>query len=87
VGEPIQDGAIPINPGSNNLEAITVIQENGFTTAIFSRPVKASDQWDKAIPRAKLKIIFAFNPITNNLLYHGPSRSASRSVDFFAECT
>src|SRR5690242_15939792 len=32
-----------------------------------------------------MKIIFAFNPATNELQYHGPTRSSSRVVNFYSE--
>jgi hypothetical protein len=82
VGMPLKDTMLN---GESNIEEVMVIQENGFTTAMFTRPVEASDKWDKPILNGPTKVIFAFNPITNQFLYHGPTRSSSRMIDFFAD--
>jgi len=84
---------------------IQVVQENGFTSAMFTRLLNTGDSRDKVIQdvrssfldhlsplsefplQTKLRIIFAFNPTTNELQYHGPTRSSARYVNFIEDCT
>eukprot|EP01097_Dermamoeba_algensis_P005564 TRINITY_DN3535_c0_g1_i1.p1 TRINITY_DN3535_c0_g1~~TRINITY_DN3535_c0_g1_i1.p1 ORF type:complete len:537 (-),score=96.12 TRINITY_DN3535_c0_g1_i1:120-1730(-) len=57
---------------------------NGMTTVKFSRPVNSGDKWDKPIRNEAQKVIFAFNALTKDLLYHGPTRSSQKYINLLS---
>jgi len=71
--------------GTNDVTTIFASQDtvSGRSTYIFKRPVKATDAKDKAIEDRPMQIIFAFHPSTNEVKYHGPTRSAATIINFF----
>jgi hypothetical protein len=72
--------------GSDDISTIAMIQENGITSALFTRPIKATDaQFDRPIVVGKMRTIVAFQPVTNMWTYHGPTHSAEFHIDYFGE--
>lgn len=58
---------------------------NGITTIYFTRRRAPGDSCDKPIPyNDYTTLIFAFNPNTKEMLYHGPTRAANNSINFFS---
>lgn len=53
---------------------------------MFRRPMTAADEFDNEITD-DTRIIFAFNPLTNRLKYHGPTRNPDVIIDFQSDCT
>jgi len=82
VGEPTLDVVLG---GHSNLKDVNIVQSDGFTSAMFTRPMEAGDSWDKTLSDRSTHIIFAFNPLTNELQYHGPTRSTNRYVNFVSD--
>jgi len=78
VGEPLLDTVVG---GTDNINLLHYKEGNGFTTVVFSRLVDTGDVYDWEITD-DTKIIFAFNPTTNALRYHGPTRSSTITLDF-----
>ena len=56
--EPINDLS---QSGGENQYTGTVKVENGVLIADVTRPLKATDEWDKEIPRRTTNVIFAKN--------------------------
>jgi hypothetical protein len=44
------------------------------------------DEYDAPITDAQ-KIIYAFNPDTEELKYHGPTRQSGVTIDWISDCT
>ncbi len=59
----------------------------GFTVCGFSRNITVTDSRDHSLPNEDIKIIFAYHPTDDTLLYHGPTRSPEKSINFLIrEC-
>ena len=85
VGPPeLDDGSeTGILNGTSDVYDVFGSEIDGVTTIRFSRKLRTGDIWDKVIPSDDfIKVIFAFNPDTDELFYHGPTRSAERSIRF-----
>lgn len=61
VGPPVLDSSIG---GASQLSDVAVVQENGFTSALFTRPLSASDQWDKPIADVRITAFAFSSPLT-----------------------
>ena len=61
-------------------------QDGAETTIWFTRRFDTGDEaCDKVIPYNNfIQLIFAFNPNTDEMKYHGPTRSATQQVNFFS---
>jgi hypothetical protein len=81
VGVPILD--TDREGGENSISDVNVTREDGVLYAYFTRTLDAHERdFDNDIPDKKIRIIFAFNPITNDLKYHGPTRNPDTMVNF-----
>eukprot|EP00211_Chloroparvula_japonica_P000644 CAMPEP_0119119492 /NCGR_PEP_ID=MMETSP1310-20130426/960_1 /TAXON_ID=464262 /ORGANISM="Genus nov. species nov., Strain RCC2339" /LENGTH=1602 /DNA_ID=CAMNT_0007108933 /DNA_START=190 /DNA_END=4998 /DNA_ORIENTATION=+ len=56
---------------------------DGSTICQFTRPLNSGDDFDKVIDRGLTKIMFAFNPFTDDEVYHGPTRDTNIYINFF----
>jgi hypothetical protein len=57
------------------------------STAMFTRDLGTGyDEYDAPITDAQ-KIIYAFNPDTEELKYHGPTRQSGVTIDWISDCT
>lgn len=95
VGVPLLDIE---NGGEDSLRDVLVERNDGilydpslslltcFRTARFTRDMDTTDELDNPITDG-LRIIFAFNPVTNDLKYHGPTRNPDKIIDFDSLCT
>eukprot|EP00010_Vexillifera_abyssalis_P007008 CAMPEP_0201550312 /NCGR_PEP_ID=MMETSP0173_2-20130828/6678_1 /ASSEMBLY_ACC=CAM_ASM_000268 /TAXON_ID=218659 /ORGANISM="Vexillifera sp., Strain DIVA3 564/2" /LENGTH=1287 /DNA_ID=CAMNT_0047960253 /DNA_START=167 /DNA_END=4030 /DNA_ORIENTATION=+ len=92
VGPPRLDIDIVNNEGVRGVDnvikegefAVRGKQSDGQTYVIFTRPLDTGDRWDKPIPYdAEIQTIFAFNPTTDDFIYHGPTRSAAKFINFY----
>eukprot|EP01125_Pyxidicula_operculata_P017116 TRINITY_DN5960_c0_g1_i1.p1 TRINITY_DN5960_c0_g1~~TRINITY_DN5960_c0_g1_i1.p1 ORF type:complete len:684 (+),score=108.85 TRINITY_DN5960_c0_g1_i1:1085-3136(+) len=82
VGIPVLDTRLN-PPGTDDIIDCVVIQDNKFTSAMFTRKLVTGDTiGDKNILASQIKVIYAFNPISNYLTYHGPTRNSSIFFDF-----
>jgi len=70
--------------GVNSLRNVIVTRVDGILSAQFTRKVVTGDPLDKDITDGT-RIIFAFNPVTNDLLYHGPTRNPDTIIDFMSD--
>jgi hypothetical protein len=68
--------------GSRDILFLSGSEENGVTTIEFRRKLVTGDKWDKDILNRQTKVIFAYNPDTDDFLYHGPTRSAATTINF-----
>jgi hypothetical protein len=61
-------------------------QQTSETTIWFTRKLNTGDNdCDKQIPyNGFIQLIFAFNPTTDEMKYHGPTRSPNQTVNFFS---
>ena len=61
-------------------------QDSAETTVWFTRRLSSGgDPCDKDIPyNGLIQLIFAFNPNTDEIKYHGPTRSATQEVNVFS---
>ena len=50
------------------------------------RRISTEDPWDKTITEGLNKVIFAFNPTENELVYHGPTRSSAARLNLLNTC-
>ena len=81
VGRPALDE--DLEGGSSDVFDVFGAEVDGITTIRFSRKLQSDDAWDKDIPSDDfIKVIFAFNPDTDELFYHGPTRSSARIIRF-----
>eukprot|EP01088_Endostelium_zonatum_P011568 TRINITY_DN25716_c0_g1_i1.p2 TRINITY_DN25716_c0_g1~~TRINITY_DN25716_c0_g1_i1.p2 ORF type:complete len:1320 (-),score=285.30 TRINITY_DN25716_c0_g1_i1:4094-8053(-) len=81
VGVPTLDIDLP--GGRNSVTNVFFMRNDSITTCIFTKPrTPSGDPWDKPIGPGFVKTIFAFNPTTDELVYHGPTRSASMYIDY-----
>lgn len=78
VGVPTPDTELG---GTDDIIWVRGTEQNGITTIEFRRKIDTSDSYDKPITAQDMKLIFAFNPDTDEFLYHGPTRSASVTVN------
>ena len=81
VGVPTPDADLG---GVDNILWFAGNESNGITTIEFRRKLDTGDQWDKVIRPDKMKTIFAFNPLTDDFLYHGPTRASNAYINFLA---
>ena len=80
VGVPTND--TDLNGGQSDILFLSGTEADGLTTIEFRRKLDTGDRWDKPILNKEIKVIFAYNPDTDYFLYHGPTRSASVSINF-----
>jgi len=87
VGIPILDtDGNGSNKGTDSFTNVTVRRVDGLLLAMFTRPMSNEDDedWDNDVGD-NTRIIFAFNPITNDLKYHGPTRNPDVIINFESE--
>ncbi|ELR16527.1 protein kinase domain containing protein [Acanthamoeba castellanii str. Neff] len=84
VGPPTRDQTL--SGGSNNLFDTSAEYEGGVVTCRFSKRISTEDPWDKTITEGLNKVIFAFNPTENELVYHGPTRSSAARLNLLNTC-
>jgi len=82
VGVPTFD-TDPVLNGKDDLLNKNVYMQRGLTIVEFSKPFDSGDKWDKVLAPGAKKIIFAYNPNDKAFVYHGPTRSASYTIDFW----
>ncbi len=46
-----------------------------------------ASEWDKTIMEGLNKVIFAFNPMENKLVYHGPTRLLAAQLNLLNTCS
>ena len=80
VGPPALDIAIG---GTDDILRFSVEHIDGNTICQFSRKLFTNDKYDKPIYKGLRKHMFAFNPETNDLVYHGPTRQSNVYFDFY----
>jgi len=80
VGPPALDISIG---GEDNILEFSVEHIDGNTICQFTRKVDTGDKWDKVILGGQTKLMFAFNPETTDLVYHGPTRQSNFYFDFY----
>jgi len=80
VGEPQLDVHIG---GSNDVKFLFWKQQNGFTTAVYSRKIVTGDIWDWPITDS-LQTMFAYHPTSGELVYHGPTRSSLVTINYLS---
>ena len=69
--------------GTNDIIWYSGSEVDGLTTVEFRRKWTTNDKYDKPIrDNSEMKVIFAFNPDTDEYLYHGPTRSANSRINF-----
>jgi hypothetical protein len=56
-----------------------------FSTVMFSRLMDTGDIFDWPVGD-NTPIIFAFNPETSDLRYHGPTRQSKVTINFETDC-
>jgi hypothetical protein len=84
VGVPLLDSDIG---GKQSFRNVTLSRVNGIFTAIFTRDIgipEGEALYDNDITDGT-RIIFAFNPYTNDLIYHGPTRYPGDTIDFISD--
>lgn len=94
VGEPALDSSILVgkrkrfgqeveakDPIMDDVTLHYFAQSNGFTTVMFSRLMDTGDIFDWPVGD-NTPIIFAFNPETSDLRYHGPTRQSKVTINF-----
>eukprot|EP00008_Paramoeba_atlantica_P006622 CAMPEP_0201478382 /NCGR_PEP_ID=MMETSP0151_2-20130828/3237_1 /ASSEMBLY_ACC=CAM_ASM_000257 /TAXON_ID=200890 /ORGANISM="Paramoeba atlantica, Strain 621/1 / CCAP 1560/9" /LENGTH=1127 /DNA_ID=CAMNT_0047859443 /DNA_START=128 /DNA_END=3511 /DNA_ORIENTATION=+ len=69
--------------GADNIIDFSVSQEDGQTICQFSRVIDTEDVYDKVIRDENMKTMFAYNPETDELKYHGPTRQSNIFINFF----
>jgi len=75
VGPPILD--IDLG-GEDNILYGELLAVDGLTIFRFGRPTTSSDQWDKNVSETgNTRTMFAFNPESAQLVYHGPTRQSN----------
>jgi len=80
VGVPLLDTDVG---GENSIRDVNVTREDGVLYATFTRDLMTHEPaFDNPIPDAKIRIIFAFNPVTNELKYHGPTRNPDTVINW-----
>jgi preprotein translocase subunit Sss1 len=67
-----------------DLYDISGSREDDILNVMFTRKLDATDRYDNSIGD-DTRIIFAYNPITNDLRYHGPSRSSATTINFLKD--
>jgi len=82
VGVPTFD-TDPVLNGTDNILNKRVSIQRGLVIVEFSKPFDSGDKWDKVLSPGAKKIIFAYNPTETAFVYHGPTRSASYTIDFW----
>eukprot|EP01126_Amoeba_proteus_P046638 TRINITY_DN5279_c0_g1_i8.p1 TRINITY_DN5279_c0_g1~~TRINITY_DN5279_c0_g1_i8.p1 ORF type:complete len:672 (+),score=129.71 TRINITY_DN5279_c0_g1_i8:1389-3404(+) len=82
VGVPIAKDTLTGN--RNHLTVYNISRVNGILHAMFSRPMRAKGPYDRTIGDNS-RVIFAFNPWTNQLFYHGPTREPNNTVNFIKD--
>eukprot|EP01121_Diplochlamys_sp_Union-15-3_P013982 TRINITY_DN4418_c0_g3_i2.p1 TRINITY_DN4418_c0_g3~~TRINITY_DN4418_c0_g3_i2.p1 ORF type:complete len:409 (+),score=36.95 TRINITY_DN4418_c0_g3_i2:52-1227(+) len=68
--------------GTNDVFDVKGRIEGDFVIFSFQRRLTTSDSWDKIIHPGDIRIIYAYHPYTNQLVYHGPTRSSSEVITF-----
>jgi len=81
VGPPALDITLP--GGTDDILRFTVEHIDGNTICQFTRKLDTGDQWDKPILNGLRKHMFAFNPETNDMVYHGPTRQSNVYFNFY----
>jgi len=83
VGLPILDAD---GGGQNSFTGVTVERKDGILRAMWTRSMSndSDPEWDNSLGD-NTRIIFAFNPITNDLVYHGPTRNPDTIINFEAD--
>jgi peroxidase len=79
VGPPTSDTSLP--GGTYDIYNTSGQFLNGITTCRWTKPRVTKDQWDHPIIVGATPIIFAFQPTSNELVYHGPTRSATATLN------
>jgi Animal haem peroxidase/7 transmembrane sweet-taste receptor of 3 GCPR/DOMON domain len=70
--------------GESSIRDVSGFEDSVRTVIFFERDLSNDDPWDKDIPfNEEIKVIFAFNPTTDELRYHGPTRSADTFINFY----
>lgn len=69
--------------GHINFFNIFATQVDGSTSCQYSRPLDSGDQFDKPFEAGFTKTMFAFNPYTDEEVYHGPTRQSDIFIDYF----
>ena len=70
--------------GEDNIIDFFASEVDGSTVCQFSRRVNTGDNnWDKVIENRLMKTMFAFNPETDDLVYHGPTRQSDVFINFY----
>eukprot|EP01127_Copromyxa_protea_P018404 TRINITY_DN579_c0_g1_i1.p1 TRINITY_DN579_c0_g1~~TRINITY_DN579_c0_g1_i1.p1 ORF type:complete len:987 (+),score=253.57 TRINITY_DN579_c0_g1_i1:68-3028(+) len=70
--------------GENSIRDVSVSRTDGVLSATWTRAVENDDPLDSDITD-DTRIIFAFNPTTNELKYHGPTRNPDTTINFQAD--
>ena len=79
VGVPTEDASLG---RTNDILFLDGSEQDGVTTIEFRRKIDTGDKWDKPITSGDVKVIFAYNPDTDEFLYHGPTRSSTARINF-----
>lgn len=80
VGPPVLDTAIG---GTDDIQYSYARKDGEFQTFVFVKSFNSSDRWDKPLSNnTDHAVIFAFNPTTYELRYHGPTRSPDYKIRF-----
>ena len=80
VGPPLNDSDVG---GKYSLREVEVSRTDGILRAMFTRDLMSSEPlYDNDLPDEEIRVIFAFNPLTNELKYHGPTRNPDTLINF-----
>ena len=69
--------------GEDNILEYGGNRTNGITQMRFRRKLVTGDVWDHPILEGDIMCIFAYNPTTDELKFHGIENAEQASVNFF----